>query len=144
MNRYDGACHCGAVTLALLTTRDAPGLSPRHCGCDFCRKHACVYGAAPDGKLEITARGPEAVGRYAFGHKTAEFLVCRTCGVMPAALTVIDGRMFGIVNTNVFDPPLAIDRSAMAVGDYDGETIAARLERRAQRWIPEVVLHGLE
>ena len=144
VNRFEGACHCGAIRLALSTGRDAAGLTPRRCDCDFCRKHACVYVAAADGRLEITARTPELVGRYAFGHRSAEFLVCRSCGVMPAALSVIDGQMFGIVNANVFDPPLAIDRAALAVGDYDGETMSGRLDRRKGRWIPEIVLHGLE
>lgn len=143
-NRFQGGCHCGAISLVLTTASDAPGLTPRHCGCDFCRKHACVYVAADDARLEITARAPEAVARYAFGHRTAEFLVCKSCGVMPAALSVIDGRMFGIVNANVFDPPLDIDLGALAVGDYDGESMAARLDRRKGRWVPDVVLHGLE
>ena len=70
----EGACHCGAIGVALEVEDDTP-LSPRHCGCGFCQQHVSLYVSAPSGRLTITLAKPDRVRRYAFGHETATFLV---------------------------------------------------------------------
>ena len=138
--RFEGACHCGAIRVTLMVAGSAAQLSPRHCGCDFCQKHQGLYVSAPDGELEIAIAGQEAVNRYAFGHKTAEFLVCRICGVVPAVISEIDGNLYGIVNANALEPPLSVEESQIPTADYESENMANRLGRRKQRWIGEVTV----
>lgn len=138
--RLEGACHCRAIRVALNVAEGTAQLSPRHCGCDFCQKHQGLYVSAPDGELEIAIADEGAVNRYAFGHKTAEFLVCKTCGVVPSVISEIDGRLYGIVNANALEPPLSVDESQIPTADYGAETEADRLGRRKQRWISKVTV----
>ncbi len=138
--RFEGACHCGAIRLTVSVAEGAAQLSPRRCGCTFCRKHQGLYVSAPDGELAIAIAEPSAVNRYSFGHKTAEFLVCKTCGVVPAVISEIDGTLYGIVNANALEPPIAIDESRVPTADYEMENEADRLGRRKQRWIGKVTV----
>lgn len=134
-----GACHCGAIGVAL-EIEDGTALSPRHCGCEFCRRHGGLYVSAPSGRLTITLAEPDAVNRYTFGHKTAEFLLCRRCGVMTCAVCEIDGTQYGVLNANLLIPPLAVDEASVPVADYDAEDVPGRLDRRKQRWIRNVTI----
>ena len=136
---HKGACHCGTIEVAL-DVDEGTALSPRHCGCDFCRRHGGLYVSAPSGHLTITLGDPDRVTRYAFGHKTAEFLLCGRCGVLASALCEIEGRRYAVLNANLLDPPLAVDKSAVPVADYEAEDVAERLDRRQQRWIANVTI----
>ena len=135
----DGACHCGAIGVAL-DVEDETALSPRHCGCDFCRKHGSLYVSASCARLIITLAAPDRVSRYAFGHGTATFLVCGRCGVVASAISEIDGRLYAVLNANLLSPPLAIDRHSVPIADYEAEDVPERLRRRKQRWIPNVII----
>ncbi|MDP6951165.1 MAG: hypothetical protein QGF53_00245 [Alphaproteobacteria bacterium] len=134
-----GGCHCGAIGVTL-TVDDAGALSPRHCGCDFCRRHGGLYVSAPNGHLTVTLGEPEHVSRYAFGHKTAEFLLCRRCGVLACATCELDGRRYAVLNANVLSPPLATGDAPVPVADYEAESVDERLDRRRERWIGNVTI----
>ena len=135
----EGACHCGAIGVTL-EVEDETALSPRHCGCGFCRKHGSLYVSASSARLAVTLAEPDRVSRYAFGHETATFLVCSRCGVVAAAVSEIDGRLYSVLNANVLSPPLAIDRGTVPVADYEAEDVPERLGRRRQRWIANVTI----
>ncbi|HEY0480536.1 MAG TPA: NUDIX domain-containing protein [Kofleriaceae bacterium] len=130
---YLGACHCGALGFAYETAL-APSAWPiRACACGFCRSHGAATTSDPAGTLELTCRDAEQRVRYRFGLRTADFWLCRTCGVYLGAATA-DGR-FGLVNTRALvDRSLAL--SPPQAMSYDGETAASRIERREQRWTP--------
>ena len=134
-----GSCHCGAIGVAL-EVDDAGGLSPRHCGCSFCRKHGSLYVSAPGARLAVTLAEPERVSRYAFGHETATFLVCGRCGVVACATSEIEGRLYAVMNANLLSPPLAVDRARVPVADYEAEDVPGRLARRSRRWIGNVTI----
>ena len=134
-----GGCHCGAIGVAL-EIDDGATLSPRHCGCDFCRRHGGTYVSAPEGHLTITLNEPERVSRYRFGHETADFLLCGRCGAFASAVCDLDGRRYAVLNANLLNPPLGIDDSSVPVADYEGEDVADRLDRRKQRWIGNVTI----
>jgi hypothetical protein len=57
----------------------------------------------PAGKIEVTLRAPAEVSRYRFALRTADFLVCRTCGVYVAAVCTVDGAACASLNANVLD-----------------------------------------
>ena len=136
---FDGACHCGAIGVALQVENDT-ALSPRHCGCSFCQKHGSLYVSAPAGRLTITLAEPDRVSRYAFGHETATFLVCSRCGVEAAAVCEMEGRLYAVLNANLLEPPLGVERAAVPIADYDAEDVPGRLARRKQRWIANVAI----
>lgn len=132
-----GRCHCGNIRFTLDWTPDPATMPARACSCTFCTKHGAVWTAKPDGVLEIEVGDASRLSRYAFGTRTAEFLTCTGCGVVPAALSRIDGRLYAVVNVHTFenvDPA----RLQPAPASFDDETEAQRLARRKQRWIADV------
>jgi hypothetical protein len=133
--RFEGRCHCGDLEVTFETAR-APAETPlRRCGCSFCRRHGAVAVTDPAGRLELRLRRPDATSRYVFGLRTAEFHVCRTCGVFLAAVCTIDGATYATLNLNVLDAREAFTQSPAPV-DYEGEDVAQRLARRRRAWTP--------
>lgn len=131
-----GSCHCGNLHY-VLDWPGAPAAIPgRACGCGFCTRHGAVWTSHPDAQLLVETRDPAALSRYAFGTKTAEFLVCARCGIAPVCTSRIDGRDYAVVNVNTLDDPsIGVDT---APASFDGETADARLDRRSRRWIATV------
>ena len=69
--------------------------------------------------------------------KTADFLICGTCGVFVAATTKVDGKSYAVINVNCFEN--ADDLSGpITTMDYDAESDAERTARRTDRWTPVV------
>ena len=95
--------------------------------------------ADPDGRARIAVRDPAKLNRYRFGLRTADFLVCRECGVYVGAVFTDggDGTAYAVVNVNAFDAPGAFPQ-APAVVDYAGEGEAERRARRRAKWTPLV------
>ncbi len=132
-----GGCHCGAISLEFESQE--PALVPRICSCGFCRRHGAIYVSDPAGALRITFKQDDAATRYVFGQGTAEFLVCKRCGVMSAALSEIDGVTYGIVNANVLED-FTPGRQDATSHDYEDETNENRLARRKKNWIGRVII----
>lgn len=130
---YIGACHCEAIGFAYETAIPPVAWSMRACACRFCRTHGAATTSDPGGALELVCRDVAQLAHYRFGLGTADFWVCRACGVYLGAATSDGG--FGLVNTNAL-----IDRSVALptpqATSYDGETASARTARREQRWTP--------
>ena len=110
----------------------------RSCACSFCRAHGARTVTDPRGLVRLRVRNPAELGRYRFGQHTAEFLVCRSCGVYVAALMATsDGRLVATVNVNTLAARTRFTREALSV-DYEAESAEARRARRASRWTPAV------
>jgi hypothetical protein len=79
---------------------------------------------------------------YEFGTKTAQFHVCMDCGVVPVVTSLIDGRIYAVVNVNAFDDVEArlLKRSPAS---FDGESEGDRLARRQRNWIGNVTFDAL-
>jgi hypothetical protein len=129
---YPGACHCEAIGFAYETAIPPEAWTIRACACRFCRTHGAATTSDPSGVLQLTCRDPERLVRYQFGLRTAEFWLCRDCGVYLGAVTT--SGQFGIINTNTLIDRLALPPAALR--SYDGETAAGRTSRREQRWTP--------
>lgn len=134
MLAYGGGCHCGALSLTLETALAPASMERRACQCSFCRSHGGITISDPDGALRIDAK-PDALVRYRFGLKTADFLICARCGVYIGAVFTQGDDMWGIVNANALHERTSFTAPVQAV-DYDGETPASRGERRKHRWTP--------
>jgi hypothetical protein len=135
MPSHEGACHCGAIGFRFETALEPSRWSVRACLCRFCRAHAALSCSDPRGSLAFVESRAGALERYRFGLKTADFLLCRRCGVYIGAAIETPAGRFGIVNTRALrDPPA--DLPAPQPMDYEGEDVAARNARRAARWTP--------
>jgi len=135
----DGSCHCGNIRFVLRWPASDPVLPARRCGCTFCAKHHGRWTSHRSAELAVYAGVRESVFRYRFGTGTADFFGCSTCGVVPLAISTIDGSDYAVVNVNTFDDPsrLSFDESAT---DFDAEDTGSRLERRKRNWIPSVTI----
>ena len=135
--RLDGGCHCGNIAVSVELTR-APGTyHPRACDCDFCRKHGAAWVSDPQGSLLIELREERDVGRYTQGDRLAEMILCRTCGVLIAALWQ-EQRLYGVVNASVLD---ARDAFAAAQAVAPKELPPDEKRKRWQSlWFSEVTL----
>lgn len=138
-----GKCHCGNLSFSLRWEPDPTTIAARACGCAFCTKHGGVWTSHPDGVLEIMIREPKLLSKYEFGSRTAEFHVCKRCGVVPVATSRIGGRMYAVVSVNALE---GVDRTLIrpSTADFDGEAQGDRLARRQRNWIANVEYKDIE
>ena len=132
---HRGGCHCGNIRLAFETAVDPADFEVRACQCAFCRKHNTRAIADPAGHLTIEAARPSDLQRYLFGLRTAEYLLCRTCGVYVAAVVDGDSRPRALVIANALDDAARFTAEAMK-SNYDGEDEPSRMARRRAGWTP--------
>jgi hypothetical protein len=97
--------------------------------------HDALSTSDPAGELRFHCNDAEALQRYRFALKTADFLLCRHCGVYIGAVIEVDGNHFGIINTHALEAP-PDDLADVCAISYDGEDVAGRVSRREERWTP--------
>lgn len=132
---HEGGCHCGNVRLAFETAIAPDKIDIRACQCSFCRKHNSLAAADPEGMLTIRVKDDRLLKHYTFGLRTAEYLVCRDCGVYVAAVTTDDSAPRAIVIVNALDERARFSREPRPTV-YDAETREERMVRRRTGWTP--------
>jgi hypothetical protein len=138
-HRLVGRCHCGAIAVRFETPSDPRQLQLRACDCSFCRKHAVRTTSDPHGTVQFIADDAKAIHRYRFGSKTADTLLCRSCGVYVGAVIEAGGKTYGIVNVNVLDDQAPFARQAETM-NYETENPAERIARRIAKWTPAEIV----
>jgi len=133
--QHDGGCHCGNLRVRLHLTTPPLASTLRSCACSFCRAHATRTVSDPAGSCEIRAGDWALVEPYRFGSRTADYLICRRCGVYIGAVCDTPAGMRAVINTNALDDTAAFAQEPVRP-DYDGEATEARLARRAANWTP--------
>ncbi len=130
---FEGRCHCGAIGFVYRTALPGERWSVRACQCTFCRAHDALSTSDPQGELDYQVREAGMLQRYRFGGRTADFLICRRCGVYIGAQMQADSRAWGVLNVRALRlPPTTLPRAeAMS---YDGESAVERQGRRERRW----------
>jgi hypothetical protein len=137
--KYTGGCHCGNITFLFESDIPPADIEIRACQCGFCRKQNTRAIADPAGHAVIAVRDADRLSRYQFGLETAEYLVCRDCGVYVAAVTAeVSGEPRAIVILNALDEHVLFTAPVIPVS-YDGEEMAGRTARRRARWTPATV-----
>lgn len=131
---HAGSCHCGRLKVSLETKKTPQGLGVRTCQCDFCRRVGAINVSDPEGEVVIDAKA-EDVTRYRFALRTADFLICKLCGVYIAAVTGEGSNIRSTVNVaglrlSAF---FGVEEAPM---DYAAETTESRVARRAAKWTP--------
>jgi hypothetical protein len=135
---HRGGCHCGNLRVNLRLTRLPGDVRLRACGCSFCRAHNTRTASDPDGAVEIWADDWSLVQFYRFSTGTAEFMICRRCGVYIGAIGDTAAGTRAVINTTCLDDRALFTREP-APTDHDGETAEDRLTRRAANWTPAVI-----
>lgn len=132
---YRGGCHCGAIRFRYSTEQAPDRWSIRACQCRFCRAHDALSASDPAGTLRFECDSAEMLQRYRFGLRTADFLLCRRCGVYIGAVIEAGRGRYGIINTHALDetPGNLAETGAIS---YEGEDTAGRISRREERWTP--------
>lgn len=138
MTEHHGACHCGAIELTYRSDIAPADAELRACQCRFCRKRAALAVSDPQGHLEVRTKDPALLQRYTFGLGTAEYLLCRNCGVYLAALMTEDEAAYGIAIVHALDEAERFTGTPIKA-DYDAEDETARRTRRRDRWTPAVL-----
>ena len=138
-HRYEGGCHCGNLAFVFEAWARLETLGLRADQCSFCRAQRARYTSDPNGTMLISVRHADALLRYRFGLRTADFLICGRCGVYIGALMEDGGKSWFTVNVNALRPPPREDFPIAPV-DYDAEDVPARIARRKQRWTPVIAL----
>ncbi len=83
-----------------------------------------------DGLAELSAKDWSLVEAYRFGSATADYLICRRCGVYVAAICETSAGTRAVVNVNCLTDRAAFTAEPV-VSEYDGEATDVRLARRA-------------
>ena len=137
---HQGGCHCGNLQIHMRLTRPPAENLLRSCACSFCRSHGTRTVSDPDGHVAVWATDWSLVEQYRFGSRTADYLLCRRCGVYIGALCETSAGMRAVVNTRCLKDRAAFDQKAVRP-DYDNESVDVRLARRASNWMPAVLHH---
>jgi hypothetical protein len=135
LTEYAGSCHCGAIGFTYRTDIEPEHWSIRACQCSFCRAHDALSTSDPAGQISFAASKPEFLNKYRFGLKTADFLLCRGCGVYIGAIIAVAGSAFGIINVHALTATPE-NLAAIAPISYDAEDAGGRVSRREERWTP--------
>ncbi len=130
-----GHCHCRNVLVTFETTKPLEQLVIRACTCSFCTQHGARHVTDPEGFVQITVRDPSKLNRYRFALKTADFLVCRECGIYLGAIYTEGDKSYATVNVNNFEQLEAFLKQPQPVS-YDHETEIERRARRKAKWTP--------
>ncbi|KAK8922494.1 hypothetical protein VCV18_006550 [Metarhizium anisopliae] len=80
---YKGGCHCGAVTVAVMSkpldeTFEDGGLE---CNCSICERNGYVCMYPLNEQVVLHAEEPANIGRYAFSMNMFNKTFCKICGV---------------------------------------------------------------
>jgi len=127
---YVGSCHCGAIKAEYET--DKP-VRLRQDGCGFCSSRGVKSASDPNGQLTLVSQ--LRLVRYRFGYKTADFLICRSCGTYVAAQMEGPAGPVGVLNVVGLAIAELKDEPAM-FASLEGESVDERNERRLGRWTP--------
>lgn len=138
-HRFTGHCHCGAIEVLYETDLEATQMDIRVCTCDFCRKQGAETTSDPKGRLRVMVYDDTKLNRYRFGLRTADYLICRECGVYIGAMLTFDGKTFGTVNVHILQERTHLPQKHEAV-TYDGEHEQEREARRKALWTPTELL----
>ncbi|MBM3340716.1 MAG: aldehyde-activating protein [Betaproteobacteria bacterium] len=136
---YLGGCHCGALAFEYRTALAPASWSVRECQCGFCRAHGATTTSDVNGELTFEVRDAQALRRYRFGSRTADFLLCEHCGVYLGVQMQTARGACGIINLRALRAQPAGLPGAAAT-HLDGEATEQRIARRESRWTPMTAL----
>ena len=73
------------------------------------------------------------MNKYRFGHRTADFFICRECGAIPVVTSDVDNTTVGLVDVRMIEG-FSWSRDSTSHSQLGGEGIEERLARRKRTW----------
>ena len=131
---YKGSCHCGAISFTLRASQPPDRWIVRACQCTFCRSHGARTTTDPSGSVTFQIADASKLQRYRFGLRSADFLICRDCGVYVAAVLTSPQGQFATLNINTIRAALEVP-AAVPIS-YEEESLEQKQARRELRWTP--------
>lgn len=132
---YEGSCHCGAIEYSYATALPVHKWPVQRCQCSFCRGHGACTTADPAGEMQFRFVQPEFLRRYRFGLRTVDFLICKECGTLVAAVLLSRRGAQSMININSLrELPKRLPAGKPV--HHDGESAEERRTRRARSWTP--------
>jgi len=132
---YEGSCHCGAIEYSYATALPVHKWLVQRCQCSFCRGHGACTTADPAGEMQFRFVQPEFLRRYRFGLRTVDFLICKECGTLVAAVLLSRRGAQSMINVNSLrEVPRRLPAGKPV--HHDGESAEERRTRRARSWTP--------
>src|SRR5262249_17101663 len=98
-----------------------------------------LRGSCHCGNVEFTLfteKSADDLSTYRFGHGTAQWIICSKCGVLTAVLCEIEGRLRAVVRVQSMVEHVFLTPEVLT--DFESESVAERLARRARTWIGTV------
>jgi hypothetical protein len=138
-----GGCHCGNIRVRLRLAKPPAEMAVRSCGCTFCRSHGTRTVSDPAGDADIRVSDRSLAAMYRFGTRTADYLLCRQCGVYVGAVCDTPAGLRAVINTLCLSDRAVFVQQAVWT-DHDGETVEGRIARREANWTPAEMLYGRE
>lgn len=96
--------------------------------------HGARTTSDPAGSVTFRTMDEKSVQRYRFGLRTADYLICRRCGVYIAAMLVTPRGRFATLDINALEE--RVDVPTPKPVSYEGESAEQRQHRREQSWTP--------
>ncbi len=132
---YEGSCHCGAIEYTYATALPVHKWIVQRCQCSFCRGHGACTTADPAGEMQFRFVHPEFLRRYRFGLRTVDFLACKECGTLVAAVLLSRRGAHSMINVNSLrEMPKRLPAGKPVA--HNGESAEERRARRARTWTP--------
>lgn len=135
LRSYEGSCHCGSLEFTYESHLSPKNWSVRACQCAFCRGHGALCTSDPKGVVRFRYVQPDRLRRYRFALRTADFLICRECGIYLGAVMMTGAGAVATVNINTLQERPRGMAAGRAV-NYRGESLEERRSRRQQKWTP--------
>jgi hypothetical protein len=122
----------------LEVAREPGTYHPRACDCDFCRKHGAAYVSDPQGSLVVRIRDERNTAYYRQGSGLADFLFCRSCGVLAAVLYREDSRAYGAINAKIVEGGATF--GAEQTSSPKALSDSQKTKRWQDLWFPKVTI----
>ena len=129
-----GRCHCGNLKLHLHWPATA-SLILRVCTCDYCSRQGALWISHHAAPVTLSYAEQDQIIAYRFASESADFLVCRRCGILTMARCAAADGQRAVVNARTLENvDLAHYQQAAAhLGDED---LPTRMARRRRDWSP--------
>jgi hypothetical protein len=139
LHTVSGGCYCGNIVVELKLTFDPDICHPRACDCDFCRMHGAAYVSDPNGTLTIRVEDQRALGKFRQGASLADFLLCRTCGVLVGVLHRDPQGIHAAVNARALKYTTFAAEQPVSPKKLPGDD---KVKRWQQIWFRNIAIHG--
>jgi hypothetical protein len=136
---YRGQCHCGAISVQLMSDRLPGDQILGACQCSFCRKHNARAFSDPNAQVILTAADQARLQLCTFGLNTSKQIICRQCGVYVAVILAAGDQVWSVINIDTLDDRALFTREP-EIRDYSAEGRQRRISRRKARWTPATLI----